>query len=256
MSSQHPDFKWIKQLHFGNEEAYRILFDEYYQMLGVFAMKYVKDKEVAEDIVQDVITELYSRRLLFDTPVALKSFLFLSVKNKALNFLRRQQAQERYLNNRMEEESFFLNNIIREEVYYHLQKMIGELSDPVRQIYELTLQELSNEEIAEQLGLSVDSVKAHKKRGKQILKERLKGLMAFCRAIRKLIYTTNTVEGYHRQIRKVTKNKGVFPSDTALEKLVYLAYRNIRKKWTMPLANWATISQQLAIKFGERFKLL
>ena len=134
--------------------------------------------------------------------------------------------------------------------------MSGELSDPLRQIYELTLQELSNEEIAAQLGLSVDSVKAHKKRGKQILKERLKGLMAFCRAIRKLIYTTNTVEGYHRQIRKVTKNKGVFPSDTALEKLVYLAYRNIRKKWTMPLANWATISQQLAIKFGERFKLL
>lgn len=41
-----------------------------------------------------------------------------------------------------------------------------------------------------------------------------------------------------------------------LEKLVYLAYRNIRKKWTMPLANWATISQQLAIKFGNRFKLL
>ena len=41
MSSQHPDFKWIEQLHFGNEEAYRILFDEYYQMLGVFAMKYV-----------------------------------------------------------------------------------------------------------------------------------------------------------------------------------------------------------------------
>ena len=72
----------------------------------------------------------------------------------------------------------------------------------------------------------------------------------------RIIYTTNTVEGYHRQIRKVTKNKGVFPSDTALEKLVYLAYRNIRKKWTMPLANWATISQQQAIKFGERFKLL
>ena len=55
-------------------------------------------------------------------------------------------------------------------------------------------------------------------------------------------------------MRKVTKNKGVFPSDTALEKLVYLAYRNIRKKWTMPLPNWATMSQQLAIKFGDRFK--
>jgi transposase-like protein len=64
------------------------------------------------------------------------------------------------------------------------------------------------------------------------------------------------VDGYHRQIRKVTKNKSVFPNDTALEKLVYLAYRNIRKKWTMPLANFGIISQQLAIKFGERFHLL
>jgi len=173
MSSQYPVPKWIEQLHAGKEEAYRILFDEYYQMLCVFAMKYIKDKEVAEDIVQDIILELYSRRLRFNTPVALKSFLFLSVKNRALNFLRRQRAQEHYLSISVEEESFFLNNIIREEVYYHLQKMIGELSDPVRKIYE---------EIAEQLGLTVDSVKAHKKRGKQILKERLKGLMAFCRA--------------------------------------------------------------------------
>jgi putative transposase len=67
---------------------------------------------------------------------------------------------------------------------------------------------------------------------------------------------TNTVEGYHRQVRKVTKNKGVFPSDTALEKLVYLAYRDISGKWTMPLSNWALISQQLAIKFGDRFKIM
>lgn len=75
-------------------------------------------------------------------------------------------------------------------------------------------------------------------------------------AIRKLIYTTNTVEGYHRQIRKVTKNKGVFPNDTALVKLVYLAYRNIRKKWTMPISNWAIISQQMAIKFGDRYRIM
>ena len=75
-------------------------------------------------------------------------------------------------------------------------------------------------------------------------------------AIRKLIYTTNTVEGYHRKVRKVTKNKGVFPSETSLEKLVYPAYRNICKKWTMPLANWSQISQQLAIKFGERFDIM
>nr|WP_314669823.1 IS256 family transposase [uncultured Porphyromonas sp.] len=70
--------------------------------------------------------------------------------------------------------------------------------------------------------------------------ERLTEFFQYTKEIRRLIYTTNTVEGYHRQIRKITKNKGVFPSDTALEKLVYLAYRNICEKWTMPLANYFT----------------
>lgn len=71
-----------------------------------------------------------------------------------------------------------------------------------------------------------------------------------------MIYTTNTVEGYHRQIRKVTKSKGVFTNDTALEKLVYLAYRNIKKKWTMPILEWSKTAQQLVIIYPDRFKLL
>jgi transposase-like protein len=70
--------------------------------------------------------------------------------------------------------------------------------------------------------------------------------------IRKLIYTTNAVEGFHRQIRKVTKTKGVFPNDMALLKLIYLASQNIAKKWTQPLQNWGLTAQQLRIKFQER----
>ena len=74
-------------------------------------------------------------------------------------------------------------------------------------------------------------------------------------AIRKLIYTTNTIEGYHRQIRKVTKTKGAFPSDMALLKLIYLASERIEEKWKMPLAKWGITAQQLSIIFGERMKL-
>lgn len=74
-------------------------------------------------------------------------------------------------------------------------------------------------------------------------------------AIRKLIYTTNTIEGFHRQVRKVTKTKGAFPSDMALLKLIYLAYRNIRKKWTQPLLNWSLTISQLAIWFEGRIHL-
>lgn len=73
--------------------------------------------------------------------------------------------------------------------------------------------------------------------------------------IRKLIYTTNAIEGYHRQIRKVTKNKGAFTSDMALLKLAYLATQNIAKKWTTALWNWNQTLAQLTIIFENRLKL-
>jgi len=70
--------------------------------------------------------------------------------------------------------------------------------------------------------------------------------------IRRLIYTTNTIEGYHRQIRKVTKTKGAFTNDMALLKLVYLASQRIMDKWTQPLQNWSLTIQQLSIMFEGR----
>ena len=73
--------------------------------------------------------------------------------------------------------------------------------------------------------------------------------------IRRLNYTTNAVEGFYRQVRKITKTKGAFPSDMAMLKLIYLATENISKKWTQPLQNWGLTPQQLKIKFGERMKL-
>jgi len=85
--------------------------------------------------------------------------------------------------------------------------------------------------------------------------DKLSTYFQYTASIRKLIYTTNAVEGYHRQIRKVTKTKGAFPSDMALLKLVYLATKNIEKKWSTPLHNWGQTVQQLAIKFGDRIPL-
>lgn len=85
--------------------------------------------------------------------------------------------------------------------------------------------------------------------------EKLTAYFNYDAQIRKLIYTTNAVEGFHRQVRKVTKTKGVFPNDMALLKLIYLATEHISKKWTMPLANWAITAQQLHIRFGDRMKI-
>jgi transposase-like protein len=85
--------------------------------------------------------------------------------------------------------------------------------------------------------------------------DKLSTYFKYSAAIRKLIYTTNTIEGFHRLVRKETKTKGVFTSDMALLKLIYLATQNIQKKWTQPLHNWGITVSQLSIIFGDRLKL-
>lgn len=70
--------------------------------------------------------------------------------------------------------------------------------------------------------------------------------------MRRIMYTTNIIEGYHRQLRKVTKGKSIFPSDEALTKMLYLATMEVMRKWTMRVSNWGQILGQLVIYFGDR----
>jgi transposase-like protein len=73
--------------------------------------------------------------------------------------------------------------------------------------------------------------------------------------IRRLIYTTNPIEGINRRLRKVTKTKGSFPSDDALFKLLYLVVSDVSRKWSLPMRDWGTIVQQLGCYFGERMEV-
>lgn len=72
--------------------------------------------------------------------------------------------------------------------------------------------------------------------------------------IRKIIYTTNVIESLHRQYRKVTKTKSIFPSDDALIKMLYLATEKITKRWTRRYPDWDIVINQLAIMYGERME--
>lgn len=82
--------------------------------------------------------------------------------------------------------------------------------------------------------------------------EDLATFFAYPAEIRRLIYTTNTIEGYNRQLRKVIKTKGGFPSSEAARKLLFLANRDILKKWTKPVFGWISILSQLVIRFEDR----
>ena len=74
----------------------------------------------------------------------------------------------------------------------------------------------------------------------------------FPQEVRRLIYTTNAIEGFNRQLRKVTKSKSVFPTDDSLLKMLYLAMMDITKKWTGRRQDWSKIYAQLTIFFEER----
>lgn len=82
--------------------------------------------------------------------------------------------------------------------------------------------------------------------------ENLSTFFAYPEEIRKVMYTTNIIEGFHRQVRKITKTKGAFNSDMALLKLVYMATMNMVERWSQPINNWGPIASKLYIIFGER----
>lgn len=85
--------------------------------------------------------------------------------------------------------------------------------------------------------------------------ERLSEYFKYPEELRRIIYTTNIIEGFHRQIRKYTKSKGAFTSENALLKLIYCACQKVLEKWHQPMHNWALIISQLQIYFEGRLNL-
>ncbi len=85
--------------------------------------------------------------------------------------------------------------------------------------------------------------------------ERVIPFFDFPPAVRKVIYTTNAIESLHSGVRKVIKNRGHFPNDEAATKLIYLALRNIAKKWKMPSRSWKEALNQFAVMFEERMNV-
>ena len=85
--------------------------------------------------------------------------------------------------------------------------------------------------------------------------EELTAYFGFPMEIRKIIYTTNTIESLNSSIRKYTKTKTVFPDDQSAMKAVYLAINNIQQNWTMPIRYWGIIFNQFIIKFEDRCQI-
>ena len=177
---------WLEKLEKGEEEAFRVLFETFYARLGSFACRFVDEQVVAEDIVQDILYDLWMKKLHFENLWALKSYLYNMVRNRCLDILKHRKVEEKYLREQRNHENSesFLLQLLEDEVYILLKEAIQTLPSQTAKVFELILDGLDNTEISAKLNLSLDAVKSHKKRGKKLLQEKLKRMILFICSLR------------------------------------------------------------------------
>lgn len=170
----------IRQLKRGNKKAFQAFFDHYFNALAAFGYKYVPDQYVVEDMVQEVFVSFWQTKENFDHINAAKSFLYTSVRNKCLNHLKHQTVirkhQEALIYN-LESDQYFEAHVIEEETFNQLLIEIRKLPDGAQEIMLLALNGLKNQEIADELNVSINTVKTQKKIAYAKLKDELGRLM-------------------------------------------------------------------------------
>jgi len=148
-----------------------------------------------------------------------------------------------------------LVHMVRHSLNYVSWKQRKEVAADLKTIYQASTIEEAEMHLAEFEGKWNPS---HPTIGKSWRRnwERITPLFSYPPDIRKAIYTTNAIESVNMSLRKVTKNRGSFPNDDSMLKLLYLALRNISKKWTMPIRNWKLALNQFSIIFENRMPII
>lgn len=163
----------------GDQRAFTVLFDFYYQGLGSYIYKITESREVTEEIVQEVFIKIWEKRDMLGNIGSFKSYLFVLSKNKTLDYLR-QAAKERthhfYLTKDFSEESYVIDGHSPVEEYsLIIEKMVSKLPAQQQQVYHLSRHEkLKYEEIAFQMGISKETVKKHMQLALAFLKQHVK----------------------------------------------------------------------------------
>ena len=164
-------------LNAGKEEAFGYIYKRYYQSLCLFASRMVSDED-AEDMVDEAFIAVWKKRVQFRDENHLKSFLYLSVRNACLNILktgeRAGERQHQFITDRGDSEECYLFHLLEAEVLRELNEAVESLPPQCRKIIHLTyLEGKANPEVAEELNISVHTVKNQKRRGLDLLREKL-----------------------------------------------------------------------------------
>jgi RNA polymerase sigma-70 factor (family 1) len=163
----------------GKSKAFEKIFSAFSPALCAFANSYVHEKQLSEDFVQEVFINLWNYRTKIDDLLSLKSFLYTSVRNKCLNHLKHRKVEHKYQEitiKELESDAFYSDHVIEEETHRLIYNTINELPAGCKEILLLSMNGLTNPEIAEDLHISVNTVKTQKAIAYKYLRIKLKDI--------------------------------------------------------------------------------
>ena len=168
----------LQQLAKGNKMVFKQLFEEYYHPLRGFARKFISDYDICNDLVQESFVGLWDKRKEISNSSAIKSYLYSSVRNACLNHLRFEQMksknEDRIL--ALSSDWYYEDSLLEEEVHSQIYEAIKDLPAQSRRVIVMAMNGSTNLEIAEELNISINTVKTLKQRSYKFLREKLKGI--------------------------------------------------------------------------------
>ncbi|WP_303180170.1 RNA polymerase sigma-70 factor [uncultured Butyricimonas sp.] len=171
----------INTLDLNNDKAFHYLYTKYAATLRYFAAKYIEDDTIVEDVIQDAFLNLWEKRQEFKTENTIKAYLYKIVRSFSVDTIRRRNIANRYAERVIREEEdydFFLENIIESEVFQMIQTVFNQLSPACREVYQLSLQGKSHEEISHLLNITTNTIKKHKNNANHYMREQLKHILS------------------------------------------------------------------------------
>lgn len=172
-------FNIVEALNQGDEKAFKELFDSFFNSSCAFVKRYIHDNEAVEDVVQETFIHIWEKRGKYTDMVYFKAYLFKSLYNNALYYLRQYKKNEDINPTIVDGTDGVLNAIIEEEVHREIICAINKLPAERRRIIIMSMSGCSQEEIAEKLHISVNTIKTQKRQAYAFLRAELQKLFVF-----------------------------------------------------------------------------
>ena len=167
---------FVQRINAKDKLAYEELFVDFYATLAYYSSSYVLRQDIAEDIVQDAFGRFWESDPKFETYGNIVSYLYLTVRNISLDWLKHKKVEKRYADSIQLEQTRddeLEYGVLKEEVFRTLFKVVEELPPRCREVFRLYMQGNNGPQIAEALNISVDTVRTHRKQALKVIRERM-----------------------------------------------------------------------------------